>query len=290
MAIMLVRALLVESEPEDVLFMRDVLMEIEEGRHWDNWVHIEVLHAPTISKALTIVGNDVVDVVLLNPDLSDSQGIGTFRRMQSCADRVPVVLLVGAEDAGMAIRLVRDGAQDFIFRRCIDCAPLAHAMRNAIERHRLLSAARARTNTDSLTGLINRGAFLTLADRDRKLAERIGRRLMILVAESTEIPRAADEQRQDLTLVELADHLRNLAGPTDLMARIGKSRFAMTVFETDQESLEEIWARMHSCAAEHRIQIGVAIFSCDRPTSLDVLLEQAALDLTPASLAIPARS
>ena len=148
----------------------------------------------------------------------------------------------------------------------------------------------ARTSTDSLTGLINRGAFLTLADRDRKLAERIGRRLMILVAEPMEIPRAADEQRQDLTLVALADHLRNLASLTDLIARIGNSRFAMTVFETDHESLEEIWARMHSGAAEHRIQIGVAIFTPDRPASLDVLLEQAALDLTPASLAIRARS
>jgi PleD family two-component response regulator len=290
MAIMLVRALLVESEPEYVLFMKDVIMDIESGRHWNSWVHIEILHTATLSAALTIVSSEVVDVILLNPDLSDSQGIGTFRRMQSCSDRVPIVLLVGPEDEGMAIRLVRDGAQDFLFRRCIDCAPLSHAMRNAIERHRLLSAARARASTDSLTGLINRGAFLTLADRDRKVAERVGRRLMIVVAEPVVNLCDADEQRQDLTMVELADHLRSLGGPTDLMARIGRSRFAMTVLETDLEPLEEIWARIHSSAAEHRIQVGVAIFTPDCPTSLDVLLEQASLDLTPAALATRARS
>jgi PleD family two-component response regulator len=283
---MLVRVLLVESEPETVLFIRDVLMEIEAGRYWNNWVHIEILHAPALADALSILSNELVEVVLLNPDLSDSQGVDTFRRMQACSDRVPIVLLVGPEDAAMAIRLVRDGAQDFIFRRCVDCAPLAHAMRNAMERHRLLSAARAGASTDSLTGLTNRGGFLTLADRDRKLAERIGRRMMILLAEPTDKPRVADEQRRDLTLVELADHLRGLAGPTDVIARIGETRFGMAVFETDVESLEDVWARMHSAAGERRIQIGVAIFTADRPTSLDVLLEQAALDLAPAALTV----
>src|SRR5271156_4712370 len=253
-----VRVLLVESEPDDVLFMRDVLMEIESGRYWNTWVHIEILNASTLTAALAVLANELVDVILLDPDLPDSHGIDTFRRMHSASDRVPIVLLVGPEDTVIAARLVRDGAQDYIAKRCIDCAPLAHAMRNAIERHRLLSAARAGATTDSLTGLTNRGAFLTLADRDRKLAERLGRRLMILIAEPRhlrDIPGQSDHQRRDLTLVELADHLRSLAGPTDVIARIGETRFGMAVFETDVESLEEAWARMHSAAAEHRMRI-----------------------------------
>ena len=283
---MLVRVLVVESEPEDVLFLRDVLLEIEAGRYWNPWTHIEILHASTLSAALSVVANELVDVILLDPDLSDSQGVDTFRRTHSCSDRIPIVLVVGPEDTAMAVRLVREGAQDFIAKRSIDCAPLAHAMRTAIERHRLLSAARAGASTDSLTGLNNRGGFLTLADRDRKLAERLGRRFMILIAEPKGLHEVFDPQRRDLTLVELADHLRSIAGPTDLLARIAETRFAMAVFETDVESLEEAWARMHSAAVGHRMQVGAAIFSTDRPASLDVLLEQAALDLTPAALAL----
>ena len=68
-------------------------------------------------------------------------------------------------------------------KKDLDCAPLAHAMRNAMERHRMVCAMRASATTDALTGLPNRGGFLTYADRDRKLAERLGRRLMVLVAE-----------------------------------------------------------------------------------------------------------
>ena len=286
---MILRVLLAESEPEMVLFMQDVLTEIEAGRFWHTWVHIELLHASTLSAAMAVLANQPVEVILLDPDLSDSQGVETFRRIQACSSQVPIVLLVGPEDAPMAARLVRDGAQDFLIKKSVDCAPLAHAMRNAIERHRLLSAARAGASTDSLTGLINRGGFLTLADRDRKLAERLGRRLMILIAEPNNLgdtPGVSSDQRRDLMLVEVADHLRTVAGPTDVLARIGETRFGVAVFETDIESLEEAWARMHSAASAHRMQVGAAIFAPDRPASLDVLLEQAAIDLIPAALSI----
>ncbi|HLX44631.1 MAG TPA: response regulator [Bryobacteraceae bacterium] len=286
---MTLRVLLVEPQMEDVLFIQDVLTEIESGRYWNGWVPIETLHASTMSAALAILTTESVDVILLNPDLSDCQGMETFRRIHACRNELPVVLLVGPEDAPMATRLVRDGAQDFLVKRCVDCAPLAYAMRNAIERQRLLSAAQASSRTDPLTGLTNRGGFLALADRDRKLAERLGRRLMILIAEPANLHEAAtpwDRQRRDLALVEAADHLRSVAGPTDVIARIGERRFGMAVFETDVETLEEAWVRMHSAAVAHRMQIGAAIFAADRPAAIDALLEQAAADLNPAALAM----
>jgi len=285
-----VRVLLVESEPEDALFLQDVLTEIESGRYWDNWVHIDTLHAASWTEASMILANEPIDLILLDPDLSDSHGAATFRRAQVTAEQIPIVALIGSEDAAMGVRMVRDGAQDFLIKKQVDCGPLAHAMRNAMERHRLVSAARAASIIDSLTGLPNRGGFLTFADRDRKLAERLGRRLMIVVAEPRsldEIVIAFGEQRRDLTLVEAADHLRSLAGPTDLVARIGANRFGMAIFETDVETLEEAWARLHMAGDAHRIRIGAAIFALDRPASLDTLLMEAASDLTPNAMSVP---
>lgn len=286
---MTLRVLLVESEPEDDIFLSNVLTEIEEGRFWNSWVHIETFHATTWSEACSVLGNETIDVMLLDPDVANCQGVETFRRLQAAAERVPVVLLIGPEDQDMAARLIREGAQDFLVKRHVDPAPLAHAITAAIERHRLLAAMRAGAITDSLTSLPNRSGFLTFADRDRKLAERLGRRLMILVAEPNnlgELVTAFGQQRRDLALVEAADHLRSIAGPTDLVARIGDARFGVAVFETDFESLEEAWVRIHSSALAHRISVGAAIFDGDRPASLDVLLEQAALDLSPNALAM----
>ena len=73
---------------------------------------------------------------------------------------------------------------------------------------------------------------------------------------------------------------------TDLLARIGQTRFALAVFDTDTESVEEAWSRLHAAAPEHRIRVGAAIFDPERPASLDTLLDQAALDLAPAALSM----
>ncbi|MBZ5601072.1 MAG: diguanylate cyclase [Acidobacteriia bacterium] len=286
---MSLRVLLVESVAEDVLFLRDVLIEIEAGRFWNNWVHIETLHAASWSEAAAILANEPVDIILLNPDLSDSQGVETFRRVHAAAERIPMILMLGTEDGAMGVRMVREGAQDFVIKREIDCAPLAHAIRNAIERHRLLTSTRAGAINDVLTGLPNRSTFITFADRERKLAERLGRRMMLLIAEPKNLAGIAiafGEQRRDLTLVEAADHLRGLAGPTDLIARIGECRFGLATLETGFETLESIWARLHSAAESHRILLGAAIFDPDRPVSLEGLLDQASMDMNPNALAM----
>ena len=286
---MTLKVLLVESDAEDVLFLQEALTEIEGGRYWSNWIRIETLHANTWAKAAMILANETLDLLLLDLNLADAQGADIFRRAQAAASQVPVILLTSAEDAEMAARLVRDGAQDFLIKKQIDCAPLAHAMRNAIERHRLLSATRAASMIDSLTGLPNRGGFLTFADRDRKLAERLGRRLMVLVAEPknlSAITATYGEQRRDLTLIEAADHLRGLIGPADLLARITETHFALTIFDTDIEPVEAAWARFHSTTGAHRIGIGAAIFDSAHPASLEVLIDQAESDLAPAAFAV----
>jgi diguanylate cyclase (GGDEF)-like protein len=200
-----------------------------------------------------------------------------------------VVLLVGPQDEEFAARLIRDGAQDFLVKGAVDCAPLAHAIRNAVERHRLLMAARSAAYHDSLTGLPNRAGFLLAAERDRKLAQRLARRWMVMVAEPrhlAELESVYGEQRRDLALVEAADHLRSIASPIDLVGRISETRFGLAIFDTEIESVEEAWARIHGTAAEHRLSIGAAVCDPALPVSLEILLEQAGLDLAPITLAM----
>jgi two-component system cell cycle response regulator len=283
------RILILEPDPEYLQFLREVLMEIESGRYWSNWVRFDTLDAACWDEAAAMLASEPIDILLLDTQLPDCRGLETFHRAQTIASSIPMILLAEPDDEDAAVRMVREGAQDFLLKTQVDCAPLAHAIRNAVERHRLLSAARAAVVTDSLTGLPNRVEFFTFADRDRKLAERLRRRLMILVAEPknlTELATAFGEQRRDLALVEAADHLRSLAGPADLVARIGETRFGIAIFDTDFESVEEAWARIHAAAFGHRMLVGAAIFDSDHPASLDALLHQAALDLAPSALAM----
>jgi PleD family two-component response regulator len=277
------RVLLVEGEPEEAIFLKDVLKEIEEGRCCRPWVGTDVLHAETCEDAETILATEPLDVVLLNPDLPDRQGFPAFRRLQAVAPSVPVVVLLGLDDDALGLRLVREGAQDFLLRKQVDCEPLAHALRNAVERQKPTTASEASRLRDTLTGLATVGCFAMFAERDRKLAEQFGCRWMVILAE----PRAAEaltdtysEQRRDLRLVETADLLRQITAPGDALYRIGTARFALTRFENRQEKLESSIEALARLIPRERVMTGVAIFDPQHPVGLESLLEDAREDLT----------
>lgn len=284
------RVLLAESGTDDIQFLDDVLTELDGARCWGDWVHLETSHAATWADTEAILATQAVDILLLDPDLRDSQGAETFRRVQAAAPLVPVILLVEPSATTLAEHMVRHGAQDFLLKKEVDCEPLARAIRNAMDRHRLLGAARATSMTDQLTGLLTRPAFLTLAERDHILASRLGRKMIVVLAERAERAENAarargthqqGDQRQDLALVEAADDLRRLAGPAALLARLSHARFGLTVLDTLAESVEEISARLYASVADRKLVFGAAVFDPQDPVSLDALLEQAALNLRP---------
>jgi PleD family two-component response regulator len=276
---MTLRVLVVESEPEELLFLRDVLTELDGSREWSQWTQVEAEYADSWKDAAALLAASHFDVIVLGLDLRDTHGKETFLRYQAVAPQIPAVLIV--DEASLAESLLREGAQDFLVRGQVDCAPMAKAIRSAIERHRLLAATRAASMVDSLTGLLSRDAFLLLADRDRHLAETMHRRQLLILAE----PKAqfADDQGRDLGIVDAAEQLRSMAGATDLVARVGLLHLALSVLDSDAESAEEIWARLHGAAAQSGISLGVAVFDPERPLGLDRLLELAAGDLKPAT-------
>lgn len=282
---MMLRVLTVESDPEVMLFLQDVLTDLNGGREWSRWTEVSPLYAASWCEAEAILARERIDVILLDLDLPDCGGKDTFRRYRSAAARTPVVLLLRENaDPTLAEQLLREGAQDFLPLDQLDCAPLAHAMRNAVDRHMLLAAAQKACMVDSLTGLLSRDAFLVLADRDRQLAETLQRRQLLILAEPKDA-REQDEQQRDLQVVDAAEQLRNLAGATDLVARVGLVHLALSVLDSEKESAEEIWARLHSAAEKSDIALGVAVFDPERPVPLDRLLELAAKDLKPAGAA-----
>ena len=135
--------------------------------------------------------------------------------------------------------------------------------------------------TDQLTGLLTRPAFLTLANRDRLLAERLSRKMLLLLAEPPAL--GGGTQRLDLALVEAADGLRALAGPAALAARIENALFGVEVLDTLGDSAEEVRARFLIAESQNRIAFGAALFDPQHPVSLDALMEQAAVNLRSGS-------
>ena len=283
-----VRILLATPIPGDLLFLDEVLEDIQTDRHWRGWVHIDALHAMSMEDAASVLTGVPVDALVLDLALCGERAAEGFRRLQETAPNTPVVLIARPEDREIAVHLMREGAQDFLLSPQVDAAPLAHALGNAMERHRLLVAARAARTIDPLTGLLNRSAFFSLAERDRRLAEKLGCRWMVLVAEPREswLPVYEAAQNRDLLLIRAAEWLRGLAGPADVVARLGETRFAMSVFDTAAESVNAAWSRIHTSAGESGMAIGAAIYDSAHPSPLEMLIERAERDLTPKAMAV----
>lgn len=267
------RILLVESSLEAAIFLEDMVREIQDERMLREWNSIEVLHAPTLDQAERMIegAENLPHVVLLDPNLDDARGADAFRRLQALAPHIPAILLVSTEDHGLAEKLMREGAQDFLIYKHMDCAPLAHALRNAVTRHRLLNAARAATLTDSLTGLPNLCGFLALAARDLALAKKFDRCWMMLLCDL----QACED---DLDMIAAAERLRGFTGPANTLARIGPGRFAIGVFDSDLEVLEEVWMRLRTPG----LRVGGSIFDPRAPRVLEAVIEDAERDLIPA--------
>ena len=285
---MSLKILIATDSSEQILFLQDVVEEIQNGRHWRGWVDIQALHALSINFALEILTDEPVDAIVLDLALCGTRALDEFRRLQAAAPQTPVVLVAQPDGVDVAIRLMREGAQDFLLSHEVDAEPLARALGNAIERHRILAGANAARMEDALTGLLNRTAFLALAERDRKLAEKFCCRWMLVIAEPREsLARAQDGgERQDLLVIESAEWLRRVAGPTDIVARMGEFRFGLALFDSAGESLEAAWSRIHTAARENQIAIGAAMFDFSHPAPLEILIEQAEMDLTPKAMAM----
>jgi signal transduction histidine kinase len=69
--------------------------------------------------------------------LPDSDGLETFIRVVEAAPDVPIVVLSGINDVGLAIETVQLGAQDYLVKGHVDNHLLVRSMQYAIERKRV---------------------------------------------------------------------------------------------------------------------------------------------------------
>ncbi|MGQ9780365.1 MAG: HD domain-containing phosphohydrolase [Bacillota bacterium] len=124
------RILLIEDNPGDARLIREFLSEEGEFR-------FELSTVPRLADGIARLGVEGFDLVLLDRTLPDSRGIETFLYLHRSAPELPIIVLSGIEDEELALRAVREGAQDYLFKGQIEPDLLARAIRYAIERKRL---------------------------------------------------------------------------------------------------------------------------------------------------------
>ena len=122
--------LLIEDNPGDADLIRMRLIESRDP--------VQVSRVERLSEGLEFLEQEAPSVVLLDLNLPDSQGADTFRKVLAKAPDVPVVILSGQDDEGLARKALHQGVQDYLVKSDFCHGELDHAMRHAIERQALL--------------------------------------------------------------------------------------------------------------------------------------------------------
>ena len=131
-----IKILLIEDSSFDARLLQILLSE-------HATTHFQWTCAERLADGLKRLRAEAFDVVLSDLTLPDSHGLDTFQWLRSQAPDVPIIVLSGTDDENLAIRAVREGAQDYLVKGKFDAHILSRCIRYSIERHRVEAALQA---------------------------------------------------------------------------------------------------------------------------------------------------
>jgi len=93
-----------------------------------------IRHAKSFADARLSLTQESYDVALLDLTLPDNSGLQTFTDLKAAAPDIPVLVISGMMDESLALRAVREGAQDYLMKGQLDGRTLERSVRYATER------------------------------------------------------------------------------------------------------------------------------------------------------------
>lgn len=131
-----IRTLLIEDGEIDAVIVRSNLEQKTAGGYC-------VFHAASLAEAhQQLVDDHTFDVIILDLNLPDSEGLATFESLFAAHPTIPIVILTGQDDMEMASAAVLHGAQDFVPKSQLTPETLTRSLQYAIERQTRRSVER----------------------------------------------------------------------------------------------------------------------------------------------------
>jgi diguanylate cyclase (GGDEF)-like protein/PAS domain S-box-containing protein len=176
------------------------------------------------------------DLVLLDLDLPDANGLGVCRELKTDprTSNVPVLFLTGTEDATMKAAAFDLGAVDYITKP-FEPTELRARVRSALRTKRYQDLLATRSQLDALTGLWNRGYFDTRLAEEASASLRHGHPLCVALLDIDHFKKLNDTFGHpfgDQVLQAFAAALPKTLRTSDVACRYGGEEFALILRET----------------------------------------------------------
>ena len=123
---------------------------------------------------------------------------------------------------------------------------------------RAMARVKTLSETDELTGTLNRRAFITQAARAQSKAQRYSRKYSVIMVDSDSLKKVNDEhghEAGDALLRALAQSIQQELRQSDMMCRYGGDEFVVLLADTDSEGARITAERIRGRIASTPLQI-----------------------------------
>ncbi len=127
---------LAKKQPKKILFIEDDAvdrMTIKKIFEEDETSACELIEADCAIQGLEICQNEKIDCILLDYLLPDMTGIAFLKKIKNNLN-VPVIILTGAGDEGVAVSAMKEGAADYLIKSLLTPSILLKSIDNAIQK------------------------------------------------------------------------------------------------------------------------------------------------------------
>jgi DNA-binding response OmpR family regulator len=128
-----IRILLIEDNPGDAYLIGEHLEEFANFSYGFKIVE-------TLDEALSVLNKKPFDVILLDLELPDSNGINTFLSIRNENPLIPIIILTGLKDEKIRSYALKIGAYDYLVKGQTEGRLLECIMQSSIECRKRLSA------------------------------------------------------------------------------------------------------------------------------------------------------
>ena len=96
----------------------------------------QITHAHSLTEATRYLKDKTFQVVLLDLNLPETNGLATLKRIQAITTSIPIVVLTATENEPIALEAIKLGAQDYLSKSNLNSTLLPRVLMYAMERDR----------------------------------------------------------------------------------------------------------------------------------------------------------